>query len=98
MKRARLLGTSVGLFFALTSPAVAQTIAAESASDSQETAVMDRVIVTGTRESGRTKFESLAPVDVLSEAAVQGSASAEFGDVLAQLVPSFNVQRLPLAD
>ncbi len=98
MKRAIFLGTSVGLFFALTSPAFAQTGTAEGIPDTQEAAVMDRVIVTGTREASRTKFESLAPVDVLSEAAVQGSASAEFGDVLAQLVPSFNVQRLPLAD
>lgn len=98
MKRALTLGTSFGLLLALASPVLAQGAPAGAAAEEEDAAILDRVIVTGTRETGRTEFESLAPVDVFSGTQIEGSASAEFGDVLAQLVPSFSVQRLPLAD
>lgn len=61
-------------------------------------AMGDEIVVTGTREAGRTLFETLAPVDVLSEDDLQASVSNEVGDSLAQIVPSFNIQRLPMAD
>ena len=56
------------------------------------------IVVTGTRETGRTPFETLAPVDVLSEEAVDSVVSDDVADVLARQLPSFNVQRLPAAD
>jgi len=58
----------------------------------------DDVVVTGTRERDRTQFDTLAPIDVLPEALVQSSGSSDLTSVLAQLLPSFNVQRLPAAD
>ncbi len=60
--------------------------------------LVDEVVVTGTRDAARTKFTSLAPVDVLSEKAVQGAATSQLGENLAQQIPSFNVQRLPTSD
>lgn len=57
-----------------------------------------QIVVTGTRDRARTQFDTLAPVDVLSKAAVASSVSGDLDDVLAQLLPSFNVQRLPAAD
>jgi iron complex outermembrane recepter protein len=75
-------------------PALAQTAPTTPTTASAQ----DEIIVTGTREATRTAFETLAPVDVLSSAAIDASASNEVGDALAQVVPSFNVQRLPLAD
>lgn len=62
------------------------------------TTAQDEVVVTGTRERGRTRYDALAPVDVLSEALVRSSVSSDVNDNLAQLLPSFNVQRLPAAD
>ncbi|MBN6149171.1 TonB-dependent receptor [Xanthomonas sp. AmX2] len=59
---------------------------------------LDSVIVTGTRGSGRTQFDTLAPVDVFSKDEIQAVESSDLKDVLAQLVPSFVVQRLPMAD
>jgi iron complex outermembrane receptor protein len=59
---------------------------------------LDEVIVTGTRAAERTVFETLAPVDLLTDAAIESSISSDLTDVLAQLVPSYNVQRLPMAD
>jgi len=58
---------------------------------------LEEVIVTGTF-APRTQFESMAPIDVLQQEDLQRTASDELMDTLAQLVPSFNVQRLPLAD
>jgi iron complex outermembrane receptor protein len=62
------------------------------------TAIDDEVIVTGTRERGRTQFDTLAPVDVLPETLIRSSVSGDLNNALAQLLPSFNVQRLPAAD
>ncbi len=58
----------------------------------------DVIIVTGTRDARRTQFDTLAPIDVLSSEAIDGSVSDDLSDTLAQLLPSFNVQRLPAAD
>src|SRR3990167_5598697 len=71
-------------------------VAASSAA--AEDGVVDEVIVTGTRDTTRTQFTTLAPVDVLSEEAIKASVSSQLGDSLAQLVPSFNVQKLPTSD
>lgn len=59
---------------------------------------LDAVIVTGTRGSNRTQFDTLAPVDVFSAEEIQAVESSDLNDVLAQLVPSFVVQRLPMND
>ena len=56
------------------------------------------VIVTGTRSSNRTQFDTLAPVDVFTREDIGAVESSDLNDVLAQLVPSYVVQRLPMAD
>jgi iron complex outermembrane receptor protein len=96
----KLISTSalVALSFAAM-PAMAQSgsndpALASAASDDD----LSNVVVTGTRERSRTQFDTLAPVDVLSADAVRSSVSADLADNLAQLLPSFNVQRLPAAD
>ncbi|MDY0957617.1 TonB-dependent receptor [Sphingomonas sp. CFBP8993] len=87
----------------LFAPAVfAQNAVSPAASGSDQTVADaptgDDVVVTGTRERGRTQFDTLAPVDVLPEALIRSSASGDLNTALAQLLPSFNVQRLPAAD
>lgn len=59
---------------------------------------LDTMLVTGTRASNRTQFDTLAPVDVFSKQEIQSVESSDLTDVLAQLVPSFVVQRMPMAD
>ena len=56
------------------------------------------IIVTGTRDARRTQFDTLAPIDVLPGKAIDNGVSNDLSDTLAQLLPSFNVQRLPAAD
>lgn len=69
-----------------------------AAAEAADASTIDEVVVTGTRDAARTQFTSLAPVDVLSEAAVKASVSPALGDSLAAIVPSFNVQKLPTSD
>ncbi|MDE2619648.1 MAG: TonB-dependent receptor [Sphingomonadales bacterium] len=93
--------SSLALSIALASPAIAveSAEAAPAASATPQTDTeTDAIIVTGTREAARTQFEAMAPVDVLSQALVGSSVSGDLNDRLAQLLPSFNVQRLPAAD
>ena len=77
--------------FAQTTPTPPQASTDTVAEDAQ-------IVVTGTRDRSRTQFDTLAPVDVLSGDAVRSSVSGDLSDTLAQLLPSFNVQRLPAAD
>lgn len=80
----------------LSAPSVVR--AEDSTSANAPSADGDVIIVTGTRDARRTKFDTLAPIDVLSSEAIDSSVSDDLSDTLAQLLPSFNVQRLPAAD
>ncbi|MET0342693.1 MAG: TonB-dependent receptor [Polyangiales bacterium] len=59
---------------------------------------LSSVVVTGTRRTDRTLFDSNAPVDVVSANDLRTSASPDLNNRIQQTVPSFNVQRLPLFD
>ncbi|KCZ49254.1 TonB-dependent receptor plug domain-containing protein [Hyphomonas pacifica] len=91
--RKALALTASGAALCLCNSALAQT-----APQQDEKSVQETVIVTGTRGAPRTAFDSLAPVDVISDKAIDLTASDEVMDTLSQLVPSFNVKRLPMAD
>jgi len=92
----------VALHILFVPAAFAQNTASPAASGTDRTMAdaptNDDVVVTGTRERGRTQFDTLAPVDVLPETLIRSSASGDLNTALAQLLPSFNVQRLPAAD
>lgn len=90
--------SSLAVSLALASPALADEAAASSEVDAAEQLASDTIIVTGTREGTRTQFDAMAPVDVLSQDLVSSSVSGDLNDRLAQLLPSFNVQRLPAND
>ncbi|MFC6840407.1 TonB-dependent receptor plug domain-containing protein [Xanthomonas theicola] len=68
------------------------------ADDANTSTTLDRIVVTGTRGANRTQFGTLAPVDVISAEEIRSVGSSDLNTVLAALVPSFVVQRLPLAD
>ncbi|MBB5942908.1 MULTISPECIES: TonB-dependent receptor plug domain-containing protein [Xanthomonas] len=76
--------------------AAATSMPAEPADTPSTT--LDSVVVTGTRGANRTQFGTLAPVDVIDAQEIRAVGSADLNTVLAALVPSFVVQRLPLAD
>ncbi|MDI9237842.1 TonB-dependent receptor [Lysobacter sp. LF1] len=64
----------------------------------QDPVELDKLVVTGTRVQGRSPTQSLSPVDVFRPADLEKQASADFTDQLANIAPSFNTQRFPIAD
>jgi len=79
-------------------PPSAPPASAPASPDDASTKALSALIVTGTRTTSRTVVDSNVPVDVLSAADLQTAVSSDLNDRLAQVVPSFNVQRLPLFD
>jgi len=71
---------------------------AAQAAEAADASAVDEVVVTGTRDTGRTAFTTLVPVDVLSAESIQASATSQLGENLAQQIPSFIVQKLPTSD
>lgn len=97
VQRTALASLVTALMIGIGAPAGAAPAPASTAVD-VDRGVVDTVIVTGTRDAARTQYDSLTPVDVLTAEAIDVSVSPEVVDTLAQLVPSFNVQRLPSGD
>lgn len=83
------------LFLAVASALALPTVAQEGKGTG---ALLEEIIVTGTRVENRTSFDAMAPVDVVSEEALGSVASSELVDKLTHITPSFNVQRLPMND
>jgi len=76
----------------------AWAIAASASAAEPVDGAVEELVVTGTRDAGRTRFTTLVPVDVLSKETIQASATAQLGENLAQQIPSFIVQKLPTSD
>lgn len=72
-----------------TEPAQAAPVAdaASTADEGQD------IIVTGTRATGRSRLDSVAPVDVLSGASLQRQGTTELATALATVAPSINFPR-----
>jgi iron complex outermembrane receptor protein len=87
-----LLGTAL---IALAAAPPAKATEADDAADTQRVETGDEIIVTGTRRAERTVADSSVPVDIVGGDELGSVVSADLNDKLAQLVPSFNIQRLP---
>ena len=85
----------------LASSAVALTAAgsasAQSAPQSQTTTV-DEVVGTGTRVAGRSRLDTLVPVDVVTSETLQQRGSTELAAQLAASVPALNFPRPSATD
>jgi iron complex outermembrane receptor protein len=93
MRRRGLMLATASTFTLLAGAAVAQTSA--PAGDTS----VEEIVVTGTRTAGRSRLETLAPVDVLNgeQLARQGNG-AELGQALANLTPSLDFPRPAITD
>lgn len=60
--------------------------------------IVDEVIVTGTRVADRTRLDTIAPVDVLSGAALSNTGTTELAQSMATLAPSLNFPRPSITD
>lgn len=95
-KRLSALALSTSLFVPVVAHAADTDPAPEAAVGGPDTD--DTIIVTGTRTQAQTQFTALSPVDVFSSRTLQSTVSSSLDSKLAQLVPTFNVKRLPSSD
>jgi iron complex outermembrane receptor protein len=73
-------------------PAPADTTDAAAPAD------QDDIVVTGTRTTGRSRFDSASPIDVLSNATLQRQGTTELGAALSAVVPSIDFPRSSAVD
>src|SRR6187401_2927616 len=59
---------------------------------------VDEVVVTGTRVATRTRYESLAPVDVLPAATLEKQGTIELAEALSTVAPSLDFPRPSITD
>jgi iron complex outermembrane receptor protein len=90
--RALLFGIGALGVWAATSPAIAQ----EAPEAAVETG--DEIIVTGTRVQGRSRLDTVAPVDVITADSLARSGTTEVNQALAYQLPSFNFPRPAITD
>jgi iron complex outermembrane receptor protein len=91
------------LALAYAANAVAQTAPApestnEPAAPDAAPSSQSDIVVTGTRTTGRSRLESVSPVDVLSAATLQRQGTTELGASLAAVVPSIDFPRSSAVD
>lgn len=79
-------------------PAFASSLAMSGAMAQSSADAIEEVIAIGTRMEGRTATESLVPVDVISEEAIQNSGAVDTADMLRKLAPSFNMNNTTTSD
>ncbi len=82
----------------LLSAASVATLWAATASAQAPSTVVEEFVVTGTRIEGRSRLESLAPVDVISEQALTRQGTTELASALATLAPSISFPRPSITD
>lgn len=86
------------LIAGLSAPALILGSMGTSAHAQAASASVDELVVTGSRVAKRSKLETLAPVDVVSSAALTQQATPELGQALANLIPSMDFPRPAITD
>jgi iron complex outermembrane recepter protein len=86
-----LLG-STALFNAQTAMAQAGPAPADAAQDAAEPSAGGDIIVTGTRETGMRAADAAAPIQLLSQEALEHVGQPNLNQALTQIVPSFTAQ------
>jgi iron complex outermembrane receptor protein len=89
---------SVGAMAACPLVASAQT-ATSTATPQEDASTVEEVVVTGTRALGRTRLDTIAPVDVISgETLTKQGTGTELAAALAATAPSINFPRPAISD
>ncbi|MGN6376422.1 MAG: TonB-dependent receptor plug domain-containing protein [Sphingomonas sp.] len=82
----------------ITAPAFAQTDATAPAAPDAGAQANQEIVVTGTRAAGRTRLDTISPVDVLSASALQNQGTTETAAALANVAPSIDFPRPAVTD
>jgi iron complex outermembrane receptor protein len=68
------------------------------AAHAQTAAAPQEIVVTGSRAAPRSRLDSIAPIDVVTNAAITQVGSTELAQSLSELLPSINFPRPTLTD
>jgi iron complex outermembrane receptor protein len=71
---------------------------AQVASQNQDQTAVEEVVVTGTRVAGRSRLDTLAPVDIITAKSLQQRGTTELASALAATVPSIDFPRPAVTD
>ncbi|PZO06411.1 MAG: TonB-dependent receptor [Alphaproteobacteria bacterium] len=97
--RTLLLGFASVAVLSFPAAALAQAPATAPASQEEPDATVDDIVVTGTRTVGRSRLETLAPVDVISaEVLTRQGTGTELAAALAASAPSISFPRPAITD
>ncbi|HEX2559369.1 TonB-dependent receptor plug domain-containing protein, partial [Phenylobacterium sp.] len=84
---------------ALFAAASAATLLTSGASaQARQEAEVEELVVTGTRTEGRSRLDTLAPVDVVSAEALSRTGTTELAQSLSTVTPSINFPRPAITD
>ncbi|MBQ1540448.1 TonB-dependent receptor [Caulobacter sp. CCUG 60055] len=83
---------------ALLSSVAAHAQTAPAPAQGQPAVAVEEIVVTGTRTAGRSRLDTLAPVDVVNTKALQQRGSTELAAALAATVPSIDFPRPAVTD
>jgi iron complex outermembrane receptor protein len=95
---ARLLLGTLALSATLPTLVLAQAAPITAADAGNADAAGEEIIVTGTRAVGRTRLDSVSPVDVLSGSALRQQGTTELGAALSAIAPSIDFPRSAAVD
>ena len=95
MRHRSLLFAAVSVAALWSGAATAQTASVSASGEAN----VEELVVTGTRTVGRSRLDTLAPVDVISaEAIARQGASTELAQALASLTPALDFPRPAITD
>ncbi|MGR4866526.1 TonB-dependent receptor plug domain-containing protein [Caulobacter sp. LARHSG274] len=78
---------------------VASSLAqAQEAPPAADNTQVEELVVTGTRTAGRTRLDTIAPVDVINSKALSQQSTPELGQALSNLAPSIDFPRPAITD
>lgn len=87
------------LLMAASAAACAGAANAQTAAPSDDSTSVEQVVVTGTRTPGRTRLDTIAPVDVISnQALARQGTGAELAQALSNLTPAISFPRPAITD
>lgn len=88
--------TAASVFALIADGAMAQTQAADE--EDNNIGEIEEIVTIGSRVAGRTRVETMVPVDVISFDQVNRTGFSELGAALQAVAPSFNFSRTQISD
>ena len=98
LKVAKATVVGLAVSWAMLNSLGASTAKAAEAEVAQATGEIEEVVVVGSRRRDRSAADSPVPVDVIGGSDFEAQGGSNMDDLIASLVPSYNVSQEPISD